>query len=55
MQKILNKKFNKKIQDKLNNFFFDEEYHIYTVKELLKIVACNTVVIIFILMASCMN
>lgn len=46
MKKLMNLKFNRKIQKKLNNWFFDEKYHEYTLGEFAKIMLGN---IIFIL------
>ena len=52
MRKILNLKFKKNIQLKLNNLFSDEEYHAYTLGEVLGIFAINAVVMTAIIILS---
>ena len=53
MKKIMNLKFKKGIQLKLNNLFSDEEYHQYTLGEFLKIMASNVIVMVLIVAFSC--
>lgn len=45
MKEVMNLKFNRKIQMKLNDLFFDEEYHQYTLGEFLKIIAIDILVL----------
>jgi hypothetical protein len=52
MRKILNLKFKKSIQLKLNNLFSDEEYHAYTLGEVLGIFAINAVVMTLVIILS---
>lgn len=52
MKKLLNLKFNKEIQKKLNNFFDDEEYKEYKLGDLLKIICANVVVMTVIIVGS---
>lgn len=49
---ILDRKFNKKIQLKLNDFFYDGEYQEYTLRDLLKIALYNVLfmAVVFALM-----
>ena len=55
MKEIMNLKFKRSIQLKLNKLFFDEEYHAYTLGELLKIIAANILFIAFIILTSFAN
>lgn len=49
---MMNLKFKKSIQVKLNNLFMDEEYREYTLGDLIKIIAMNIIAlsILFITM-----
>lgn len=49
MKEIMGLKFNRKIQKVLNDLLLNEEYHRYTLGELLKIIAIDiAMVIVFI-------
>lgn len=54
MKKIMNLKFKKGIQKKLNWLFSDEEYHVYTLGEFLKIMSANVVLMTAIVIFSCL-
>lgn len=47
MKKLMNLKFNRKIQKNLNNWFFDEEYHEYTLGEMIKIALATVALFAF--------
>ena len=53
MGKLMNLKFNRKIQVKLNKLFYDEEFHQYSLGEVLKIAAANAILMSLIVALSC--
>ena len=55
MGKLMNLKFNRKIQVKLNKLFYDEEFHQYSLGEVLKIAAANAILMSLIVALSCIQ
>lgn len=53
MKEIMNLKFNRKIQKVLNNLLLNEQYHRYTLGELLKIIAIDIAMVIVFIAVSC--
>lgn len=47
MKKLMNLKFKKSVQLKLNDWFYDEQYHEYTVGEMIKIALATVALFAF--------
>ena len=55
MRKVMNLKFNRSIQRVLNNFFYDEEPHTYTLGEVLRIILIDGLIMALVIILSFAN